>query len=320
MKVPAEEDGDPFHHQLTQAEAEEFIQDLISSADEARMTTHPDVGHRYYYIRNEEKPSAKKLIAPSQCKKMESDDEDPFHHQLTQAEAEDFIQDLISSTDEARMTTHPEVGHHYYIRNEEKPSAKKLIAPSLGKKMESNDEDPFHHQLTQAEAEDFIQDLISADEASISTHPDVGHHYVRNEEKPSVKQLIQEERLGHDEYDPTETMPPVRQPTAPPGITLLNVTLRTDSYPQHNLVYAGDVNTEQVLFGIIPVQPNTVYTKTRWIPDDGCTYLGVTDRKKDGLAGSGNLRVEYGSWVLYDGKGRTGSAFIYQAWLGKGCP
>jgi len=88
--------------------------------------------------------------------------------------------------------------------------------------------------------------------------------------------------------------------------------------PKHNRIQFIDSQQKKNLLDFYPTVPNKVFTQTKWLPDDGCTYVTVSDRGYDALLGEAYLKVEYGNKVWFNGKGIPGKLYIYQEWFGTG--
>ena len=86
--------------------------------------------------------------------------------------------------------------------------------------------------------------------------------------------------------------------SVPATTTKLTVKLRTDDRPEDTLIKL--YNARSTIWNYIYAVENANYKHSRWIPNDGCTTLEVSDTYGDGLAGSGRVTVTYGTRVLYD--------------------
>jgi len=107
--------------------------------------------------------------------------------------------------------------------------------------------------------------------------------------------------------DSLPTPPPVVPPTPSPvssptsgGIcTTLTVELFTDDYPSKNSVTLK--NGRRTLWNFTKLKANRMYKWSRCINNNSCTVFEVNDSWGDGLMGDGNIKVTYGSEILWEG-------------------
>jgi len=107
---------------------------------------------------------------------------------------------------------------------------------------------------------------------------------------------------------------PVNATTPPDGCTTLKVIFHTDDWPEENSIVLE--NAQRTIWNHNTFAPNKRYVYDRCLPTNGCTVLDVADSAGDGLWGKGNIRVKWGSEVLYD-KSNIGNGFYLN--LGNGC-
>jgi len=191
------------------------------------------------------------------------------------------------------------------------------------RKMGSEENAFPYHELTLEEAEKCIEEMDAlADEATL-TDPEIGNYADEwYEDEPSVKELIQEERLGGAGYDPdpSETRAPVAKPTAPPGHTLLSFSLRTDSFPEYSLVWIIDRIKNNDVWDYTFDKANTLYGTSIWLPNNGCYEFGFYHTENGGLKGNGPLTVTYGAKTYTAKKHlKPGSNEIFRERFGTGC-
>jgi secreted trypsin-like serine protease len=84
----------------------------------------------------------------------------------------------------------------------------------------------------------------------------------------------------------------------PATYTKLTVQLRTDDWPEENFITL--YNARSTIWSYMYTVKNANYKYSKWISNDDCTTLAVSDTYGDGLSGSGRVTVTYGTRVLYD--------------------
>jgi len=98
---------------------------------------------------------------------------------------------------------------------------------------------------------------------------------------------------------PSSPNNPVDTPNPPPDdCTTLKVILHTDDWPEESSIVLE--NDQRTIWNYDSFTSNRRYVYNRCLPTNGCTVLDVTDTEGDGLWGDGNIKVIWGSQVLYD--------------------
>jgi len=186
-------------------------------------------------------------------------------------------------------------------------------------------EEDSYYKMTMEETEELIQEVEALEDEATLTDPEIGNlDRWYEEEPPSVKELIQEERVGIHDIDPTETRAPVAKPTAPPSWTLLKITLWSDSDPESTLVQVIDAKTTIDIHYFYPTLPNSVTEWSKWLPSNGCYLVVGTHGEEGGLKGNGIMKVQYGqnTWcgkkIKYT-HANGGSPQIFSRKFGGGC-
>jgi len=182
-------------------------------------------------------------------------------------------------------------------------------------RMVESENHSYMYGLTLEEAEKYIQEMDALSDEATMTDPEIGIYAQRNEEEPSVKELIQEERMQPPSWSPEDD--DSVKPTPPPDHTLLSITFRTDSWPQENSILLKDESHDTTRWELYPKISNHVYTSSVWLPNNCCFSLYLPDRKKDGLWGKGLLTVKYGNKVEYGKKQLSPTSFaIFDSFYG----
>jgi len=94
---------------------------------------------------------------------------------------------------------------------------------------------------------------------------------------------------------------PVPVSTCSPGSRELKVTVQTDSWPAQNSILLKD-GKGKIIWNSNYYEANKLYTDTTCLNPNLCNSLTFLDTAGNGLSGNENLRIQFGSNVVYNGK------------------